>query len=159
MKRIFKWTLAVVVVVFLLLQFINPARTNPPVMHDLLASSPAPPEITAMLHSACYDCHSYETRWPWYSHVAPVSWLVANDVKKGRKHLNFSDWFYDQPDRAAHKIEDMSDNVQSSDMPPSNYTLMHSEARLTAAQRDAFVKWADAESARLKALPAAKAGK
>ena len=152
MKKILKWVLAVVVVVFVLLQFTNPARTNPPFTpaHDLMASNPPPPEVAAILREACYDCHSDQTRWPWYSHVAPMSWLVANDVNGARRRLNFSDWPYDQPDRASRKLGTMGDNVQSGDMPPSDYTWMHPAARLTAAQRDAFVKWADAESARLK---------
>jgi hypothetical protein len=151
MKKLFKWVLAAAVVVFVLMQFANPARTNPPVAHDLMATSPAPPPVAAMLHAACYDCHSYETKWPWYSHVAPASWLVANDVDEGRKHLNLSDWFYNQPDRAARKLENMGDNVQDGDMPPSKYTLLHPDARLTAAQRDQLAQWANGEAARLKA--------
>ena len=80
-----KWIFAALVAVFVLLQFTSPPRTNPPVApgHDLLATNPPPPEIAALLHNACYDCHSDETRWPWYSHIAPVSWLVADDVNTG----------------------------------------------------------------------------
>ena len=67
MKRKLKWLFGALVVVFGLLQFTNPPRTNPPVVHDLTATHPPPPQITALLRAACYDCHSHETKWPWYS--------------------------------------------------------------------------------------------
>ena len=83
MKKKLTWILGVLVVIFVLLQFTNPARTNPPVVHDFLAAEMPPPPLAAMFRGACYDCHSYETQWPWYSHIAPVSWLIASDVQGG----------------------------------------------------------------------------
>jgi len=80
LKRKLKWFFVALVVGFALLQLTNPARTNPPVVSDLMASNP-PPQVAALLRAACYDCHSSETRWPWYSRVAPMSWLIASDVK------------------------------------------------------------------------------
>ena len=90
MKKKLKWIFAVLVAAFLLLQLKNPPRTNPPIVSDLMATNPPPPQIAAMLHAACYDCHSHETKWPWYSHLAPMSWLVANDVNEGRNNLDLS---------------------------------------------------------------------
>jgi hypothetical protein len=84
LKRKLKWFSVALVAGFALLQLTNPARTNPKVVSDLMTGNPPPPKIAAMLHSACYDCHSNETRWPWYSHIAPMSWLIAGDVKEGR---------------------------------------------------------------------------
>ena len=152
MKKKMKWIAATLAVVFALLQFVNPPRTNPPVApgHDLLATNPPPPQIATLLHSACYDCHSYETKWPWYSHVAPASWLVADDVKDGRERLNFSDWPRALPERAAKRLERISEEVDDKDMPPAKYTLLHPEARLTAGQREQLIHWADQEAARLK---------
>ena len=109
MKKKLKWIFGALAVVFVLLQLTNPARTNPPVVNDLMATNPPPPEIAAMLHAACYDCHSYETKWPWYSHIAPVSWLIASDVNGARRKVNFSDWPSGQPDWEARRLEDMSD--------------------------------------------------
>jgi len=86
LKRKLKWFFLAFVAGFALLQLTNPPRTNPPVTSDLMASNPPPPQIAAMLHTACYDCHSSETSWPWYSHIAPMSWLIASDVKEGRLH-------------------------------------------------------------------------
>ena len=153
MKKKLKWIFGALVVVFALLQLTNPPRTNPPVApgHDLLATNAPPPQIAALLHAACYDCHSYETKWPWYSHIAPVSWLVASDVKGGRERLNFSDWPHDQPERAAKRLERISEELDYKDMPPAKYTLLHPEARLTDGQRQELIQWADEEAARLKA--------
>jgi len=153
MKKKLKWIFAALVAVFALLQFTNPPRTNPPVApgRDLMATNPPPPEIAALLHGACYDCHSDETRWPWYSHIAPVSWLVAGDVKDGRERMNFSDWPRELPERAAKRLGRISEEVGYHDMPPAKYTLLHPEARLTADQRQQLIHWADQEAARLKA--------
>ena len=152
MKRKLKWIFAGLVVVFALLQFTNPPRTNLPVEpgHDLMATNPPPPQIAALLHNACYDCHSDETRWPWYSHIAPVSWLVADDVTRGRERLNFSNWPRALPERAVKRLERISEEVDYQDMPPAKYTLMHPEARLTTGQRQQLIHWADQEAAQLK---------
>jgi hypothetical protein len=152
MKKKLKWILTGLAAVFALLQLANPTRTNPPVTpgHDLLATNAPPPEIAARLRAACYDCHSYETRWPWYSRIAPASWLVADDVKDGRERLNFSEWPHDQPERAAKRLERISEEVGYRNMPPGKYTLLHPDARLTAAQCQTLIEWADAEAARLK---------
>jgi heme-binding protein len=149
MKKKLKWILAVLVAAFALLQFTNPPRTNPPVAHDLMAGS-APPQIAAMLRAACYDCHSYETRWPWYSRVAPMSWQIAKDVSDGRKNLNLSDWPVNDSKRAAKKVEDMSEQVGYGEMPPKKYTLIHADARLTESQRKELTDWLDSEAAQLK---------
>src|SRR5258708_13661824 len=130
MKKKLKWIFAALVVAFVLLQLTNPARTNPPVKNDFCATN-APPQIAAMLHAACYDCHSHETRWPWYSRVAPMSWQIAQDVKDGRESLNFSDWPVGNPKRAAKKLEDMSEQIEYKEMPLKKYTLIHADARLT----------------------------
>ncbi|MGO8838761.1 MAG: heme-binding domain-containing protein [Limisphaerales bacterium] len=147
-----RWILGALVAVFALLQLANPQRTNPPVApgHDLMAANPPPPPVATMLRAACYDCHSDETRWPWYSHIAPVSWLVAGDVKDGRERMNFSDWPRDLSERAAKRLERISEEVGYHDMPPAKYTLLHPDARLTADQRQQLINWADQEAARLK---------
>jgi len=136
---------------FALLQLTNPPRTNLPVVSDLMATN-VPPQVAAMLHAACYDCHSSETRWPWYSHIAPMSWLIANDVRNGRENLNLSDWPIDNPIRAAKRLENMSDEVGYGEMPPKKYTTIHADARLTEIQRKELTDWLDAEAARLKSM-------
>lgn len=135
---------------FALLQLTNPARTNPPVVSDLLAMDAPPPRVAAMLHAACYDCHSSETRWPWYSHIAPMSWLIAGDVKTGREHLNLSAWPAADPRRAAKLLGRMSDAIASGEMPLAKYTKIHAAARLTESQRKELTDWLDAERNRLE---------
>ena len=152
MKKILKWIFAALVVAFLLLQFTNPPRSNPPVLTDMMASNAPPPQIAAMLRVACYDCHSHETRWPWYSRVAPMSWLVVKDVNDGRDALNLSDWPAGKPDRAAKRLESMSEEIGYLEMPPKKYTLIHGDARLTESQRKELTDWLDAEAARLKSM-------
>lgn len=154
MKKYLKWIFPLGVLIFLALQFTNPARTNPPVKPgaDFMATNPPPPQIAAMFHDACYDCHSDETKWPWYSHIAPVSWLVASDVKHGREHVNFSEWPREYPDRVVRRLEDISEELDYNEMPPAKYTWLHPKADLTSDQRKELSKWANDEAQRLKAL-------
>ncbi len=130
------------------LQFTNPSHQNPPIVlgHDVLASNSPPAEVAAMLKNACYNCHSFETQWPWYSYVAPFSWLLARDVKAARAALNFSDWPHDDPGRARKRWRHIAEEVQNGEMPLPNYARIHREARLDDRQRAELVKWAKAES-------------
>ncbi len=153
MKKRFKWICGgAAAAAFVLLQLTNPPRTNPPVVpgHDLLASNAPPEHIAGILRAACYDCHSSETRWPWYSHVAPVSWWLVDHINDARKQLNFSDWPHNDARRAARKWRRVSDEVSSGDMPLRSYTWIHAAARLSPAQRDELAKWAGQQAARLQ---------
>ena len=153
MKRKSKWIFGALVVVFGLLQLTNPARTNPPVVNDLSATNAPPPQITALLRAACYDCHSHETKWPLYSRIAPASWLVVSDVNEGRKHLDFSAWPAD-PAAIAKKLDRINEVLDYREMPPKKYTLLHPEARLTDAQRKQLMDWSDAAENKLRASSA-----
>ena len=124
-------------------------RVNLPVP-PLLPSPPstgdigAPPQIEALLARACYDCHSNRTKWPWYSRVAPVSWLVARDVALGRKELNFSEWRSYYPQTRRRKLQWMGRVLRERSMPPWAYRLMHPGARLNGAERAMLDRWIDA---------------
>ena len=135
--------------IFAALQLFNPARTNPPVKNDFLAAAQPAAAIAASLRAACYDCHSHETKWPWYARLAPISWLIAGDVNEGRAHLNFSDW-PTQPDRAAKKLDRINEVLDYREMPPKKYTLIHASARLTEAQRKEIMDWIAATAAKLR---------
>ncbi len=118
-------------------------KTNPPVQADISL----PQEIGSTLHRACYNCHSNETVWPWYSNVAPVSWLVASDVSEGRDQLNFSVWgTYDAASKSK-KLDKIAEEVMGGGMPPWYYTMVHSEARLSQAEREQIRNWTAAELA------------
>ena len=116
-----------------------------------MATNAPPPHIAALLHVACYDCHSSETKWPWYSHIAPASWLVVSDVNEGRERLNFSDW-PQATDRAVKKFNRINEVLDYREMPLKKYTLLHPEARLSETQRQELLDWSDAEAERLRAL-------
>jgi hypothetical protein len=111
---------------------------NPPVEEEIAAA----PEIRDILRRACYDCHSNETRWPWYSRVAPAKWLVRYDVAEGREHLNFSTWNRYSPERQAHKLEEVVETLTDGSMPPRIYLPLHPEARLTKEEIELLRAWA-----------------
>lgn len=109
------------------------AHDNPPVVADAPWPDAASRELA---RAACYDCHSNETDWPWYSWIAPMSWLVQRDVDAGRDELDFSRW---DGDRSPHDAEDAADVVAEGGMPPRQYRLAHPAARLSDAERDQLV--------------------
>ena len=129
MKKIIFIVIGVALVLAILAQLIPlPARgNNPPVAAEPKWDSP---QTRDLAKRACFDCHSNETTWPWYSYVAPVSWLIYRDVTEGRSRLNFSEW--NQNQRAALEA---SEQVLSGEMPPFYYVPLHPSARLTTAER------------------------
>ncbi len=118
----------------LAIQLVPVPRTNPPVVSEPAWNSP---QTRALAERACFDCHSNETRWPWYTTIAPASWLIANDVREGRAELNFSDW---RPGRR----NEASEKVREGDMPPQMYLWMHPEAKLTPEEKQALIAGLDA---------------
>jgi hypothetical protein len=135
------WIAGIVAVVAVGIQFVPVKRTNPPVRHDVAA----PAEVAALLRGACYDCHSYETRWPWYSRVAPFSWQITHHVVEGRRELNFSDWPVVDFDAQDLLLREIVDELRDGAMPPRSYRLAHAEARLTPEQVDSVLAWARGE--------------
>jgi cytochrome c551/c552 len=130
--------------VLVISQFVPVSRTNPPVEQDVAA----PAEVDAILRRACYDCHSNETVWPWYSRVAPVSWLVVHDTNEGRAHLNFSTWNRLSIPERHEVLDELVEEVESGGMPLPIYLPMHPEARLNDADKTALLAWARASLAR-----------
>jgi hypothetical protein len=147
-----KWKLILLAAlgIFAALQLTNPARTNPPVITDFITAASPPASVAAVIRAACYDCHSYETKWPWYSRVAPVSWLIVSDTDEGREKLDFSDW-PDEAVRAAKKMDRINEVLGYREMPPKKYTLIHADARLTEAQHKEIMDWTEAAAAKLRA--------
>lgn len=138
------WIPALIVVV-IVIQFINSRlpETAPSGPGDVALSENVPADVKEIMQRACYDCHSMETQYPWYSYVAPVKWLVKSDINEGRHHVNFSNWADYQDKEKVKKLDDLHEEVEKGDMPPSNYLFMHSEARLTESDRQKLINWAD----------------
>jgi len=118
--------------VFVVMQVVVPARTNPPSdpTMSLKAVRPDATAALAVLERSCRDCHSNDTVYPWYSRVAPVSWLVARDVREGRKELNISEFGTYSARKQQHKLEEACSQVEEGEMPMWIYTLQHPDAKL-----------------------------
>ena len=127
-----------VVIVLVGIQFIPVNRSNPPVEEEILAST----EVKAILKRACYDCHSHETIWPWYSQVAPASWLLAWDVAEGREELNFSTWNRYTQKKRDKIIKEIWEEVEEGEMPPWFYLPLHPDARLSENDHSVLRAWA-----------------
>lgn len=145
MKKWLKRIALLLLLAFVVIQFWRPDRTNPPVdpARTIQAVMPVPPQIDTLLRRSCYDCHSHETVWPWYSNVAPMSWRVADHIHEGREHLNFSNWAAYPPNDAAHHFEEMCEEVEKGKMPLNDYLYLHPKARLSAAEVRALCEWTE----------------
>jgi hypothetical protein len=146
MNKVYKWAFRLVMVALILIQFVPVDRSNPPVTGEVVA----PNLVMEVLRNSCYDCHSNETRWPWYSRVAPVSWRIAQHVERGRGDLNFSEWQGMSPEDQEQAREEIWEKVERGVMPLSDYLRMHPEAVLTESQKDALRRWAQGQA---QALP------
>jgi len=138
-KRIGLALLAVLVVI----QFFGIDKENPPVdsSQDFMAVAAPPADVAEMLKTACYDCHSHETAYPWYSNIAPVSWWLKDHIDHGREELNFSKWGTYKAEKAAHKAEESAEEVEEQHMPIKPYLITHADARLSDEQRERLATW------------------
>jgi len=129
----------------LAIQFIPVTRSNPSVdpSRTIYASLPVPADVKAVLDRSCKNCHSNETAWPWYSYVAPASWMVAHDVHHARKIMNFSEWGSYSAERKEDRLEEICEQVTNGEMPDRKYKIFHREARVTPRERDAICQWTD----------------
>lgn len=109
-------------------------HTNPPIVKEPSWNSPATRQLVKI---ACFDCHSNETAWPWYSRIAPISWLVYWDVVQGREHLNFSEW--NGGNRKGENVREITKEVSEGEMPPLQYTIAHPKAKLDEQSKKALV--------------------
>jgi hypothetical protein len=151
LKRIAKWLVISLVVLFLAIQFVRPARTNPAVdeSQTIFARAQMTPPVTAIFNRSCADCHSNKTVWPWYTNVAPVSWFIVNHVNEARPRLNLSEWGKLDRDRQSKKLQQICDEVTDGGMPLSTYTPLHPGSKPTPADVKVLCEWTDAERARL----------
>ena len=133
LKKLTLPLLAAAVGIFLLIQLVpfGHTRTNPPVVSEPQWSSP---QARALVKQHCFQCHSNETQWTWYSNIAPGSWLIAYDVVKGRKKFNFSDW-----QKKPAELDEMVEKINEGEMPPIQYWVFHPSSRLNAQQKPELI--------------------
>ena len=132
-----------VIGLLILIQLIRPSTVNPPIdsKQEIAAHLTVEPAVQSIFDRSCNDCHSNQTVWPWYSHVAPVSWLVASDVNDGRRHVNFSGWGMYPIEKSEKLLEAICKEVQEGDMPPLQYTPLHRASKLTKADQEEICRW------------------
>jgi len=141
--------ISAVIALLLGIQFIRPARTNPPVngARTLEKAVTVPPQVEKILARACQDCHSDLTDWPWYSKVAPISWYIVDHVNGGRRALNFSEFIgpnvTDAREYTLQKFHTVCREIRLGHMPLYSYVLLHREARLAPEAADAICDWAE----------------
>ncbi len=143
--KLFKRILLVLVILLVIIQFIpcKLPQTNHDTKNDIIANGLVNDETANTIKASCYDCHSNQTHYPWYSRVAPVSWLLTSDVKEGRGELNFSEWNSYDKRRKIRKLGDIKEQVEKGDMPIPIYTLIHRNTKLNETQKALIMKWSD----------------
>lgn len=133
-----KRTLLIFLIIFIVMQFIQTDKTNPTVDKNIEIKANA--EVMKIFKTACYDCHSNETIYPWYSKIAPFSWVVSNHINEGRKALNFSTWENYSDEEKKEHLKDIYRTVYAS-MPLQSYLWIHDDAILTKEQRTLIRDW------------------
>lgn len=144
MRKPGKWLL-ILLACFILIQFIRPARneSGQALQTDITKMFSVPSKVKAALEVACYDCHSNNTRYPWYSNIQPVGWWLAKHVKEGKEDLNFSEFGAYSSRRQINKLRSIENSIKDGTMPLSSYTLLHQDARLTSEEKALIIAWAN----------------
>lgn len=151
MNKPLKYALIGLLIVLVVIQFIGPERPevqedNP---QDLFVISQIDPATSALIKSACYDCHSMETKYPWYAGVAPVKWSIYHHIEEGREELNFSKWGSMETERKIKKLKEMVEEIEEGEMPLRGYVKMHPKADLNETQKVILIDWARDFASRL----------
>ncbi len=141
--NIFKKILLILLIVFIAIQFIQPARnkSGQVLPTDISKLVSVPENVKMILQTACYDCHSNNTNYPWYTHVQPVGGILANHIKHGKKELNFSDFGSYATRRQQSKLKAIADQIKDNEMPLYSYTIMHKSARLSKEEKSIIINW------------------
>jgi len=141
--KLYKKIAWILLVSLIVIQFFRIDKTNPEydINNDFITIHQPPEDVMVMLKDACYDCHSNESKYPWYTNIAPVSFWIKGHIKKGRKKLNFSDWGTFSDEKKVHKIDETIEYVGEGWMPIGSYKIAHSSARLTDEQRKRLVAY------------------
>ena len=142
--RILKKIILTLSVIFIVIQFIRPARniSGQVLPTDITKTVAVPDKVLGILKNSCYDCHSNNTRYPWYVNIQPMGWMMARHIKKGKANLNFSEFGDYSQRKQANKLRAISMSVLESSMPIASYTIMHTDAKLSADDKKIISKWA-----------------
>jgi len=153
-RRIARWTFVVLACLFLVAQLVRPARTNPVTDQSLSLQSQlhVDSQVSIILDRSCADCHSNNTRWPWYTNITPVSWWVVGHVNDGRRDLNFSEWGTYDKRKQSRRLDQMCELAKSGAMPLGSYTPMHSGSKLSGDDLRTLCVWTNSQANVLAAV-------
>lgn len=139
MKKI----LIIIIVAFILIQFFPIDKSNPvatPQM-DFLTIKKTPEKTASLIRNACYDCHSNESKYPWYANIQPVGWFLQDHIQEGKKELNFSTFATYEKKRQAKKMKEATEMIEKGEMPLDSYIILHPEAKLSAADKKEMIDY------------------
>lgn len=141
----FKRVLIGLLIVLIIAQFFQPSKNNgnAQTATDITRVVPVPDTVMVLLKTACYDCHSDSTRYPWYNHITPVNWWLKNHIDDGKRHINYSHYVEGSYKRKIKHLDETAEEVEKHEMPISSYLWIHRDARLSDAQRKLIVDWAN----------------
>lgn len=146
MKKVFKKIFAIAFVVLLLMQLYQPARTidyGPFSAMHLENTYTVPEKVGVILKTSCYDCHSNNTTYPWYSNIQPIRMLMDSHIEEGKENLNFSEWGNYSSRKQRNKLTGISKQIEKGEMPLASYTLIHKNAILSSVQKEELIQWID----------------
>ena len=146
MKKIIKPIALVLLAALIIIQFFRPEKnvgsSETIGANDISKLYPVPREVASILQTSCYDCHSNNTHYPWYSNFQPVAWWLADHVNEGKKEINFSEFASYRIGKQYRKLEKMNSEVKEGEMPLESYTFIHGDAKLNPAQKEKLMNWA-----------------
>ena len=155
MKKIIKSIALLLVAALIIIQFFrlekNLSAIDGPEANDISKVYPVPQEVASILEASCYDCHSNNTHYPWYANFQPVAWWLADHIKEGKKEINFSEFASYRIGRQYKKLEEIKKEVEEGEMPLQSYTIIHGDAKLSAAQKEILLQWASTTRDSIKA--------
>ena len=146
MKKFFKIFGIVLLVALVVIQFFpkNYPENLPPDENDIVSYHRVSEDVAKILETSCYDCHSNQVKYPWYSYVAPVSFLISHDIHEGKEELNFSEWGKYEKKRMIKKLDEIGEEVEEGEMPLPIYLVVHGNAKLSEEQKEKLEEWAEA---------------
>ena len=148
-KKILLGLLAIIIII----QFIKPDKNihagNQP--YNIATKFTVPNDVQKVLQKACYDCHSNNTAYPWYSHLQPIAWFLNHHIVDGKKKLNFDEYTSKSLRYQYHKLEETEEMIQKGEMPLKSYTIVHKEAVLTQQEKEAIINWVHASKKQMEA--------
>jgi len=142
--KLIKVVFLVLLIAFVIIQFLRPSwnKSEEPITQDISNVLKVPDSVKVLLHKACYDCHSNNTDYPWYGYVQPVGWYLTAHIKDAKENLNFNEFGNYSTRRKASKLDDIANEIRENGMPLPSYRLLHKDARLSQAEKDLLINWA-----------------